>query len=123
MDDERFDGLFTSDRPVIFAFHGYQRAIHQIIHGRTHAGRFHVRGFNEQGTTTTPFGMVALNEMSRYHLAIEAIRRVPRMAARAPALIAEYRTMLQQARTYAYERFEDPPDISEWSWTESPSGA
>jgi xylulose-5-phosphate/fructose-6-phosphate phosphoketolase len=118
LDDERFDALFTADRPVIFAFHGYQRAIHQIIHGRPHAGRFHVRGFNEQGTTTTPFGMVTLNEMSRYHLAIEAIRRVPRMAARAPALIAEYRSMLQQAKTYAYERFEDPPDISQWSWTE-----
>jgi xylulose-5-phosphate/fructose-6-phosphate phosphoketolase len=118
LDDERFDTLFTTDRPVIFAFHGYQRAIHQILHGRSHAGRFHVRGFNEQGTTTTPFGMVTLNEMSRFHLAIEAIRRVPRMAARAPALIAEYRSMLQQARTYAYERFEDPPEISQWSWTE-----
>jgi xylulose-5-phosphate/fructose-6-phosphate phosphoketolase len=117
MDDERFISVFTADRPVIFAFHGYQRAIHQIIHGRQHAGRFHVRGFNEQGTTTTPFGMVTLNEMSRYHLAIEAIRRVPRMAARAPALIAEYRTMLEEARAYAYERFEDPVDISQWSWT------
>jgi xylulose-5-phosphate/fructose-6-phosphate phosphoketolase len=117
LDDEHFDTLFTADRPVIFAFHGYQRAIHQIIHGRAHAGRFHVRGFNEQGTTTTPFGMVTLNEMSRFHLAIEAIRRVPRMAGRAPALIAKYRSMLQEARTYAYDRFEDPPDISQWSWT------
>jgi xylulose-5-phosphate/fructose-6-phosphate phosphoketolase len=117
MDDARFISVFTADRPVIFAFHGYQRAIHQIIHGRQDAGRFHVRGFNEQGTTTTPFGMVTLNEMSRYHLAIEAIRRVPRMSARAPALIAEYRTMLEEARAYAYERFEDPVDISQWSWT------
>jgi xylulose-5-phosphate/fructose-6-phosphate phosphoketolase len=117
MDDARFISVFTADRPVIFAFHGYQRAIHQIIHGRQDAGRFHVRGFNEQGTTTTPFGMVTLNEMSRYHLAIEAIRRVPRMAARAPALIAAYHTMLEEARAYAYERFEDPVEISEWSWT------
>ena len=63
------------DKPVVFAFHGYQRAIHEIVHGRRNAERFHVRGFNEQGTTTTPFDMVVLNEMSRYHLCIEALRR------------------------------------------------
>ena len=79
MDDDRFVELFTADKPVVFAFHGYQRAIHEIVHGRPHAERFHVRGFNEQGTTTTPFDMVVLNEMSRYHLAIEALRRVPRL--------------------------------------------
>jgi xylulose-5-phosphate/fructose-6-phosphate phosphoketolase len=116
MDDVRFVSLFTDDRPVIFAFHGYQRAIHQIVHGRPRAGRFHVRGFNEQGTTTTPFTMVALNEMSRYHLAVEALRRVPRMRDRAPALITECRTALHEAFTYAHEHFEDPPEISEWVW-------
>jgi xylulose-5-phosphate/fructose-6-phosphate phosphoketolase len=116
MDDNRFVSLFTDDKPVIFAFHGYQRAIHQIVHGRPHAARFHVRGFNEQGTTTTPFTMVALNEMSRYHLAVEALRRVPRMLDRAPALITECRTALEQALGYAREHFEDPPEISEWAW-------
>jgi xylulose-5-phosphate/fructose-6-phosphate phosphoketolase len=116
MDDGRFVSLFTDDRPVIFAFHGYQRAIHQIVHGRPRAGRFHVRGFTEQGTTTTPFTMVALNEMSRYHLAVEALRRVPRMHDRAPALIAECRTALDEAFTYAHDHFEDPPEISEWVW-------
>ncbi len=67
MTDARFVELFTSDRPVVFAFHGYQRAVHQLVHGRPHPDRFHVRGFNEQGTTTTPFDMVVLNGMSRFH--------------------------------------------------------
>ena len=101
---------------MVFAFHGYQRAIHEIVHGRPHAGRFHVRGFNEQGTTTTPFDMVVLNEMSRYHLAIEAIRRVPRLADRAADLIARCRTELTEALAYAHEHLEDAPAISRWVW-------
>ncbi|MGN6359980.1 MAG: phosphoketolase family protein, partial [Thermomicrobiales bacterium] len=68
MEETRFVELFTADKPVVFAFHGYQRAVHELVHGRVNAGRFHVRGFNEQGTTTTPFDMVVLNGMSRYHL-------------------------------------------------------
>jgi xylulose-5-phosphate/fructose-6-phosphate phosphoketolase len=116
MDDDRFVSLFTADQPIIFAFHGYQRAIHEIVHGRPGAGRFHVRGFNEQGTTTTPFTMVALNEMSRYHLAIEAIRRVPRLNDRAPDLIAECRRNLEDALAYAHEHLQDPPSISDWVW-------
>jgi len=117
MDDEPFRGLFTGDRPVIFAFHGYQRVIHQVVHGRPHAGRFHVRGFNEQGTTTTPFTMVALNEMSRYHLAASVIRRVPRLNARAQELLAECQASLARASAYAREFLEDPPDIRDWTWT------
>ncbi len=119
MDDDHFIGLFTADQPIIFAFHGYQRAIHEIVHGRPHAERFHVRGFNEQGTTTTPFAMVALNEMSRYHLAIEVIRRVPRLNDRAPELIAECRQTLEEALAYAHEHLEDPPAISQWVWPEA----
>ena len=75
MDETRFVELFTADKPVVFAFHGYQRAIHEIVHGHVDVDRFHVRGFSEQGTTTTPFDMVVLNGMSRYHLAAEALRR------------------------------------------------
>jgi xylulose-5-phosphate/fructose-6-phosphate phosphoketolase len=116
MDQDQFVSLFTADRPVIFAFHGYQRVIHEILHGRPRAGRFHVRGFNEQGTTTTPFSMVVLNEMSRYHLASEAVRRVPRMKHRAAALIADCQRRIQDAMTYAHEQFQDPPEISEWVW-------
>ena len=79
MNETRFVELFTADKPIVFAFHGYQRAIHEIVHGRVNVERFHVRGFNEQGTTTTPFDMVILNGMSRYHLAAEALRRSPRV--------------------------------------------
>jgi xylulose-5-phosphate/fructose-6-phosphate phosphoketolase len=78
MDMTQSVDLFTAEKPVIF------RAIHQIVHGRRHAERFHVRGFNEQRTTTTPFDMVVLNGMSRYHLCIEALRRAARMRERAP---------------------------------------
>ena len=117
MDHEPFRALFTDDRPVIFAFHGYQRLIHQVVHGRPHSGRFHVRGFNEQGTTTTPFTMVVLNEMSRYHLAASAIRRVPRLNPRAPELLALCQSELERASAYAHEHLEDPPDIRDWTWT------
>ncbi len=118
MDEARFVEMFTADRPVVFAFHGYQRAIHEIVHGRVHAERFHVRGFNEQGTTTTPFDMVVLNEMSRYHLCIEALRRSPRMRDRAPALIGECNAMIAKATAYSRDHFEDMPEIREWVWTD-----
>ncbi|HEY3384578.1 MAG TPA: phosphoketolase family protein [Vicinamibacterales bacterium] len=113
----RFVELFTEDKPVVFAFHGYQRAIHEIVHGRPAAARFHVRGFNEQGTTTTPFDMVAMNGMSRYHLCIEALRRTARVGARGAALVAECRTAIEGAATYARTHFEDPPEIRDWVWT------
>ncbi|MGE5335017.1 MAG: phosphoketolase, partial [Nitrososphaerota archaeon] len=118
MDETRFVELFTADKPVIFAFHGYQRAIHEIIHGRVHAERFHVRGFTEQGTTTTPFEMVILNGMSRYHLCLEALRRVSQMHSRAPTLIKECQGLIAKAAAYAEEHLEDPPEISDWIWTE-----
>ena len=75
LEEATFIDLFTAAKPVVFAFHGYQRAIHAIVHGRTRAERFHVRGFMEEGTTTTPFDMVVRNEMSRFHLCMEALRR------------------------------------------------
>ncbi len=118
MAEEPFVELFTEDRPVIFAFHGYQRAIHEIVHGRPNVARFHVRGFNEQGTTTTPFDMVVLNQMSRYHLCIEALRRSPRMGDRAPKLIDECNALIARATEYSREHFEDPPEIRDWVWTE-----
>jgi xylulose-5-phosphate/fructose-6-phosphate phosphoketolase len=113
-----FVDLFTESRPVVFAFHGYQRALHAIVHGRPHAERFHVRGFNEQGTTTTPFDMVVLNGISRYHLATAALRRVERFADRAPALVAEYQAAIDAAVAYAREHFEDPPEIRDWVWSD-----
>jgi xylulose-5-phosphate/fructose-6-phosphate phosphoketolase len=118
MSETRFVELFTANKPVVFAFHGYPRAVHEIIHGRVNAERFHVRGFNEQGTTTTPFDMVVMNGMSRYHLAIEAMRRVPRFAGQAQRLIAECNGMIRKAQTYTHEHLEDLPEITNWVWTE-----
>jgi xylulose-5-phosphate/fructose-6-phosphate phosphoketolase len=117
MDLDRFVELFTEEKPVIFAFHGYQRAIHQLVHGRPNPERFHVRGFNEQGTTTTPFDMVVLNGMSRYHLCIEALRRSARLSDRAPELIDLCKAAIEKATEYAREHLEDLPEISHWVWT------
>jgi len=118
MDEARFVELFTADRPVVFAFHGYQRAIHEIVHGRVNAERFHVRGFTEQGTTTTPFDMVVMNGMSRFHLCIEALRRSARMRDGAPALIDECNVMIAKATAYSRDHFEDMPEIRDWVWTD-----
>jgi xylulose-5-phosphate/fructose-6-phosphate phosphoketolase len=111
-----FISLFTADKPVVFAFHGYQRAIHEIVHGRANAERFHVRGFNEQGTTTTPFDMVVLNGMSRYHLAAEALRRVPRMYAAGTDLIAQANASIARAVAYSRDHLQDMPEITDWTW-------
>src|SRR5438045_225951 len=116
MSEAEFVELFTADKPVVFAFHGYQRAIHEIVHGHPDVDRIHVRGFNEQGTTTTPFQMCVLNGISRFHLAAEAIRRVPRLSERAPELIAECEARIAESVVYAYEQLEDPPDIRDWVW-------
>src|SRR5438067_59347 len=119
MAETEFVELFTSDRPVVFAFHGYQRAIHEIVHGHVHAERFHVRGFMEQGTTTTPFDMVVMNGMSRFHLAAEALRRGARLQDRAPTLIAACENLIAKAVAYSREHFQDPPEISDWAWTDA----
>jgi xylulose-5-phosphate/fructose-6-phosphate phosphoketolase len=117
MNETDFVHLFTADRPVIFAFHGYQRAMHEILHGRVNAERFHVRGYREQGTTTTPFYMVMLNGMSRYQLAAEALRRATRIRYQAPGLIAELEHLGAQARDYAQEHLEDAAEIRDWTWS------
>jgi xylulose-5-phosphate/fructose-6-phosphate phosphoketolase len=117
MDETSFVELFTANAPVIFAFHGYQRAIHQIIHGRVNAPRFHVRGFNEQGTTTTPFDMVILNWMSRYHLAAEALRRAAATRPETATLVTRCESLIAQAVAYSREHLEDVPAITNWSWT------
>ncbi len=120
MSETDFVNLFTADKPVVFAFHGYQRAIHEVIHGRVNTDRFHVRGFNEQGTTTTPFDMVVLNGMSRYDLAIEAIKRTKRIRPQATDLIAELHSLTAKAVQYSHDHLEDMPEISNWHWTATP---
>ncbi len=117
MENATFIEHFTQDRPVVFAYHGYPRAIHEIIHGRPHVDRFHVRGFIDEGTTTTPFDMVVLNKMSRYHLCIEAMRRVERVRGLTPALIAECNDLLTRHDAYVRANFEDMPEVQEWVWT------
>jgi len=118
VDEATFIEHFTEDKPVAFAFHGYPRAIHQILHGRPNAPRFHVRGFNEEGTTTTPFDMVVLNETSRYHLCIEAMRQATRVRGLTPPLIAECNDLLAKHRTYIRENLEDMPEVRDWVWTD-----
>jgi xylulose-5-phosphate/fructose-6-phosphate phosphoketolase len=118
MEHTAFVAHFTEDKPVIFAYHGYARAIHEIIHGRSNVARFHVRGFIEEGTTTTPFDMVVRNKMSRYHLCIEAMRRAPRVRELTPALIAECDDLLARHDAYVRVHLEDLPEIAEWVWTE-----
>ena len=115
LEESAFLDLFTIDKPVIFAFHGYQRAIHAVIHGRTNPARFHVRGFMEEGTTTTPFDMVVRNWMSRFHLCIEALRRSD--YPRAGPVMAWCQDMLAKHQVYTREHFEDLPEVRDWTWT------
>ncbi|GHO57003.1 phosphoketolase [Ktedonobacter robiniae] len=118
MEEAKFVEHFTEDKPVVFAFHGYPRAVHEIVHGRANEERFHVRGFNEEGTTTTPFDMVVLNGMSRYHLCIEVLRRAQRVRGLTPALIAECNDLLAKHHTYVRAHLEDMPEIRDWTWTD-----
>ncbi|MGY2066499.1 phosphoketolase family protein [Blastococcus sp. SYSU DS0619] len=115
--EDRFLELFTRDTDVVVAFHGYPRAVHQLLHGRTEPGRFHVRGFEEQGTTTTPFDMVVLNRMSRYHLVLEALRRSRRVPERGEELARFCRDQLARHHDYVREHLEDMPEVRDWTWT------
>jgi xylulose-5-phosphate/fructose-6-phosphate phosphoketolase len=119
--DSQFEDLFTADRHVVFAFHGYPRAVHQLIHGRSEPGRFHVRGFSEQGTTTTPFDMVVLNRMSRFHLAKEVLRRAGRRVAGWQELDQLCDRRLEEHATHIREHLEDMPDVAHWTWRGLPA--
>lgn len=118
VDTATFLAHFTEDKPVIFAFHGYQRAIHEIIHGRPNPERFHVRGYNEEGTTTTPFDMVVRNGVSRYHLCKLTMRCSPRVRALTSPLFQACDEMLAKHHTYIREYLEDLPEVRDWTWTE-----
>lgn len=117
MSDDDFVDLFTRDGHVVFAFHGYPRAVHQLLHGQPDADRFHVRGFSEQGTTTTPFDMVVLNKMSRYHLVLEALRRSRRVPERSEELVEFCHRQLARHHDHVREYFEDLPEIRDWTWS------
>ncbi|WP_105402137.1 phosphoketolase [Neorhizobium sp. T7_12] len=114
--DEEFDRLFTTDRPVIFAYHGYPYLIHRLTYKRTNHQNIHVRGFIEEGTTTTPFDMTVLNELDRFHLAIEAIERVPGLKEKAAGVIDMLKGKLDEHTRYVREHGEDMPEIQNWKW-------
>jgi xylulose-5-phosphate/fructose-6-phosphate phosphoketolase len=116
--DRQFDTLFTADRPVIFAFHGYPWLIHRLTYRRTNHAGLHVRGYKEKGTTTTPFDMVMLNDLDRFHLVIDVIDRVPSLGARAAGLRQEMIDARLTARTYTREHGADLPDVANWTWQE-----
>jgi xylulose-5-phosphate/fructose-6-phosphate phosphoketolase len=112
-----FDSLFTTDKPVVFAYHGYPWLIHRLTYRRTNHANLHVRGYKEEGTTTTPFDMVALNDLDRFHLAIDVIDRVPRLAAVGAYAKQTFRDRLIDHRRYIQRVGDDPPDIRDWSWS------
>lgn len=114
--DEDFDRIFTRDRPVVFAHHGYPYLIHRLVYKRANHPNFHVRGFVEEGTTTTPFDMAVMNKLDRYHLAIEAIQRLPALAERKPDLVAGLKAKLDAHHAYVREHGEDMPEIRDWKW-------
>ncbi|MTK01642.1 phosphoketolase [Micromonospora sp. CP22] len=114
--DSEFDTLFTRDKPIIFAYHGYPWLIHRLTYRRTNHHNLHVRGYKEEGTTTTPFDMVMLNDLDRFHLVIDVIDRVPGLAARAAHLRQEMTDARQAARDYTRRFGEDDPRVAEWRW-------
>lgn len=122
LDDEMFEALFTPDSPVIVNFHGYSSAVKQLLFGRNHAQRFHINGYQEEGTTTTPFDMNVRNGTSRYHLIMQAIRlaatRNPRVAARASERVHHYEYVLADFRRYIEENGVDPEEIANWQWSQ-----
>jgi xylulose-5-phosphate/fructose-6-phosphate phosphoketolase len=118
LSEEEFVEIFTEDKPVIFAFHGYNRSIYSLLHGRTNAHRFHVRGFDEEGTTTTPFDMVVRNGMSRFHLGVEGLRRSRRRLRNSEDLVAQGEAMLERHESYIREHLVDMPEVQDWVWAE-----
>ena len=114
--DEEFDSLFTADKPIVFAYHGYPWLIHRLAYRRTNHDNLHVRGYKEEGTTTTPFDMVMLNDLDRYHLVMDVLDRVSAVAGRAAHLRQQMVDTRLRARAYTREHGEDPPEIGGWRW-------
>jgi xylulose-5-phosphate/fructose-6-phosphate phosphoketolase len=116
LSDALFDALFTVDKPVIFAYHGYPSLIHRLTYRRANHRNIHVRGYKEEGTTTTPFDMVMLNDMDRFHLVMDVIDRVPGLGQRAAALRQRMVDERLRHRAYTREYGDDPADVRDWTW-------
>ena len=114
--DDVFDRMFTKDRPVIFAYHGYPYLIHRLTYRRNNHDNLHVHGFREEGTTTTPFDMAVMNQLDRFNLALAAIRRLPAFAERSAALKTSLEERLREHKSYVCEHGEDLPEIRDWKW-------
>jgi xylulose-5-phosphate/fructose-6-phosphate phosphoketolase len=121
MSDAEFDALFTTDRPVIFAYHGYPWLIHRLTYRRAGHDNIHVRGYKERGTTTTPFDMVMMNDMDRFHLVMDVIDRVPGLGPRAAGLRQRMADARTKARAWTREYGEDMPEVRDWVWGEQPA--
>ena len=120
LSDSDFNGLFTEDRPVIFAFHGYPALIHRLIYKRANPQRFHVRGFREEGATTTPFDMAVINNLDRYQLLLDVFERVPRLQPQLEQARARYWATMERHKLYLIEHGEDMPEVAQWRWTSPP---
>jgi xylulose-5-phosphate/fructose-6-phosphate phosphoketolase len=116
MPDAEFDALFTTDRPVVFAYHGYPSLIHRLTYKRGGHDNMHVRGYKEEGTTTTPFDMVMMNDLDRYHLVMDVIDRVPGLASSAGHVRQLMSDKRLEARAYTREQGEDIPEVTDWQW-------
>ena len=116
LEERAFDALFTTDKPVIFAFHGFPTTVHKLIYKRTNYANVHVRGFTQMGTTTTPFDMVVMNDLDRYRLALDAIGRIPRFADRVVAETDRYWATMERHKLYVSEHGEDLPEVRDWCW-------
>ena len=116
LSDSEFDQLFTTDKPIIFAFHGYPLLIHRLTYRRTNHHNLHVRGYKEEGTTTTPFDMVVLNDLDRFHLVAAVIDRVPTLGLGAAGVLQEIQGKLLEHKAYINQHGEDMPEIRNWKW-------
>jgi xylulose-5-phosphate/fructose-6-phosphate phosphoketolase len=116
LEDKDFDVLFTKDKPVIFAYHGYPTLIHRLTYRRTNHANMHVRGYKEEGTTTTPFDMVVLNDLDRFHLFGDVIDRVEQLGPRAAYAKQAVRDKLIDHKQYVAKHGEDMPEIRDWAW-------
>ena len=117
LSDKEFDQLFTVDKPIIFAFHGYPWVIHRLMYRRTNHDNLHVRGYKEEGTTTTPFDMTVRNDLDRFHLVQDVAERVPKLGPRAAHIAQAMRERLMQHHAYIVEHGEDMPEIRGWRWS------
>jgi xylulose-5-phosphate/fructose-6-phosphate phosphoketolase len=120
LSDREFDTIFTPNRTVIFAYHGYPWLIHRLTYRRNNHANFHVRGYKEEGTTTTPFDMVMLNDLDRFHLVIDVIDRVPGLGSHAAQLRQEMVDERLRHRAYTREHGEDAPDVRGWQAPSDP---